>query len=199
MKYRRTVYETSKQDLAKVVTNFAKKKMPGRGFSCLMIGGTLQSGEKEVLELRFHTDFIPHVEQLLEQLNKLKDYEVETTKDMLVEVEEKVGGLEPPSIQKKGHHPASKEPSEGNGSLIDMSEDEVNKIRGLIDQMDKAVHREDKEAAQEALDKLRAEAEEVLNSDDLWDTGDLADELIDETEPDSEEEEGDDDIVDSTS
>ena len=225
MKYRRTVYETSGRDLAKVVTNFAKKKMPGRGFSCLMIGGTLQNGEKEVLELRFHTHFIPHIKKLLKELERLKEYEATSLEEMLTEVEVEVGKLD---VKSEGTHYVS-HPKPEDIDAVSLSEDEIDKVKGLIDQMDKAVHEEDDPAAaRDAADRLRKEILDMTDKDDsatgasvreeplcedkyddddddddgIWpkELDDIADELINETDPDAGEEDGDgdDDIVDST-
>ena len=92
MNYKRTVYETSKADKAKVVTDFSDKGLPGAGVSCLLIGGTHQDGTKEVLELRFHSDFLPHIKLLIEGLEDLTENEKERTEEMLKAAESIVNG-----------------------------------------------------------------------------------------------------------
>ena len=119
MKYKRTVYETSKEDKAKVLTNFAPEHLPGAGFSVLMIGGTLQDGEKEVLELRFHTKFLPHLKLLVEGLEDLARDEEGRKKEMIEAAESIVNGdsrPDPSPADEGGDVPAEEEDeADGDG------------------------------------------------------------------------------------
>ena len=110
MKYQRTVYETSKNDKAKVMTNFAHEKLPGAGFSVLMIGGTLQDGQKEVLELRFHSDFLPHLKLLVEGLEDLHNDETER-KESVIEAAESIVNAD-----SRPQEPSSEDPKEEEDS-----------------------------------------------------------------------------------
>ena len=92
--YKRTVYETSRADKAKVLTHFAHEGLPGRGFTCLLIGGTLQDGSKELLELRFHSDFLPHLKRVVEGLEELAEDEKDRTEVMIAKAEKDIGSLE---------------------------------------------------------------------------------------------------------
>ena len=72
----RTMFETTHEDRGKVVTHVPKDGIPGSGFAALLIAGKCPNGEKEILELRFRSSFLKHINTLktaLEELNKTEE------------------------------------------------------------------------------------------------------------------------------
>ena len=78
-----TVYELGKDEAAEFITYFAPGGLAGAGFANLLIAGDLENGDKEILELRFKADFLPHIKRLVTELERLCEYEDARTREML--------------------------------------------------------------------------------------------------------------------
>ena len=89
---KRTMFETTKADKADVITHNPEGNLPGSGFCCLLIAGDNNDGEKELLELRFKSDFLPHIEKLVKQLKALGKTEDSETDDVVKAAQALVDG-----------------------------------------------------------------------------------------------------------
>jgi len=78
------MYEVSgKVDKATVVNYTADDALPGKGFATLLIRGEHPDGTRELLELRFKSDFLRHICNLRDALLELSKDEEERTEGII--------------------------------------------------------------------------------------------------------------------
>ena len=85
MKIKRAMYEANaNHDDAKVVNYYHQKGVAGGGYTGLLIMGTFPDGEHELLELRFKSNFLTHINSLKDALENLVKEE-ETRKELTID------------------------------------------------------------------------------------------------------------------
>mgnify|MGYP004131870975 CR=1 FL=1 len=127
-----TVYELGKDEAAEFITYFAPGGLAGAGFANLLIAGDLENGDKEILELRFKADFLPHIKRLGTELERLCEYEDARTREMLDAAQSLADG------KLNDLKPFEKEISRANSSS-DSAEDQTYADPGLAKDIEDAL------------------------------------------------------------